>query len=117
MIEIVFFAMFFGVLAYFLYILIRKFVEWERNNRMPRETVRAQLLRKEKHADTAMLPVGADGALMPMDNTTYHLIFLTADGAERKYSVPARNYRNLTEGNVGTLAFQGTRFLDFEAEN
>ena len=113
----IFFALFFGILAYIIYIWMQRFAEWNRNNHMPREAVRAQLLKKEKRADTAMMPVGADGAMMPMDNTTYHLFFRTADGEERKYSVSAKIYRNVTEGSNGTLAFQGTRFLDFEADN
>ena len=106
-------VMFACITAAVIVLLIAKIAEWAQNNRAPQETVRATLIRAEKHTDTSLMPMGTDGAMMPIEDVTYSLLFQTERGETKKFSVAKRVYRAVSQGQTGTLRFQGTRFLDF----
>jgi len=114
MFEVVFIALFAGVLAYIIISWIKKIAEWNRNNHAPLESVPAQIVKKETHSDTAMVPMGTDGAMMQTDNTSYALTFQTETGEQKKFQVTNKIFKQMLQGESGTLQYQGTRFVGFE---
>ena len=114
--KMLFFLVFFAVVGYILYAMLSKLAEWHRNNLAPEESVRAQLVKAEEKKSTSMMPVGADGAMMPVDSTSYELTFSMESGEEKQYKVSGKIYRKLVQGAVGTLRFKGTRFMAFDPE-
>lgn len=112
-IEGVFWLAFLGIGAVVLYVFVSKIIEWNRNNHAPKEAVCAQLVGKEAHTSTSMVPTGTDGSMMVTDNTSYELVFHTTSGEQKKYYVNHSEYKKAVQGASGVLHFQGTRFLAF----
>ena len=103
------------IIFVFIYVLSKNIGEWAQNNRAPVTRIQATVIDMQEKDDTSMMPVGTDGGMMPMSNTTYHVRFQTADG-EQDFSVPKKLYRSLRVGQAGLLESKGTRFLSFETE-
>ncbi|MBR5371207.1 MAG: DUF2500 domain-containing protein [Oscillospiraceae bacterium] len=114
--EGLFFLIFFIVAGFILLQIVRSFAQWISNNNAPLISVSAQIVKKEESSDTTMVPVGTDGAMMPMSGTAYTLWFRTETGEEKKYSVSRKVYNNANHGDVGTLQFKGTRFIAFNPQ-
>ena len=49
-------------------------------------------------------------------STTYYVTFQVDSGDRLELSVPGAEYGMLAEGDVGSLTFQGTRYLAFQRE-
>ena len=56
---------------------------------------------------------GANAAMMHA-STTYYVTFEVESGDRMEMNVGGQDYGMLTEGDVGKLTFQGTRYLNFE---
>lgn len=108
--------LFFAITGIVLFFFLRGIVEWMRNNAAPLEAVRAQLVHKQEHVSTSMVPIGSDGAMMPMDDNWFELIFRTETGEEKKYQVSQKVYEAIRQGDAGTLECKGTRFMAFQPE-
>ena len=50
---------------------------------------------------------------MSHSSTWYYATFQVESGDRMELSIPDRDYGYLVEGDRGSLAFQGTRFLSF----
>lgn len=90
------------VLGIICFRIVRKLLEWNRNNHSPKESCSAKVLAKRTHV------FGHETA-----HTTYHVTFEWGD-QRKEFQVSSKEYAILIEGDTGTLYFQGTRFLNFE---
>ncbi|HEM3725380.1 TPA: DUF2500 domain-containing protein [Streptococcus suis] len=80
----------------------KNIMEWLRNNQAPKETCKAKLVAKRTHV------FGNE-----MARTNYYVTFDWA-GKRQEFRVRSDQYALLAEGDMGTLHFQGTRFLAFD---
>ena len=99
--------------AVFVYICSKNLSDWIGNKREPlleRQAVITELFTRD---DTAMVPTGADGAMMPVSSTLYIAKFRLPDGSTEEFSVPKKLWEQMQTGMCGTLASKGTRFESF----
>ena len=106
---VMFYLIFFLVLATFVVTAVRGIAQWSRNNASPLLTVPARVVAKRTR-------VGRNGT----HNTGYHtytryyVTFQVESGDRMELNVPGEEYGLLVEGDEGTLSFQGTRYKGFE---
>ena len=109
--SILFPILFLVVLGMILYTIIGNISTWNKNNHSPRLTVPATVVAKRTevsrhHTDNTMMHTF----------TTYYATFQVESGDRMELSIPDRDYGYLVEGDRGSLAFQGTRFLSFSRD-
>ena len=102
-----------GIVCACIVVFARAIVQWIKDSKAPVETVPAEVLALYTKDDTAMMPMGSDGAMMPVSNTVCCVRFALADGTVSEYQVPRRLYSGLAVGMRGQLTYQGTRFRGF----
>ena len=105
--SILFTLMFVLILGIFLFVIIRGFRQWNKNNRSPVLTVQADIVSKRSQV-TGTPDAGTF--------SSYFVTFQVESGGRIEFSVPAREYGMLAEGDHGKLTFQGTRYLRFDRE-
>ncbi|MCX4372164.1 MAG: DUF2500 domain-containing protein [Dysosmobacter sp.] len=104
-----FIAVFVIVIGAFIVSAVRGAKTWSKNNASPRLTVSAQVVTKRTqvshhhHQDS-----------MSHTSTAYYATFQVESGDRMEFSVSGSEYGMLAEGDMGNLAFQGTRYLGFE---
>ena len=98
--PVLFTVMFVLVLGVIIVTLVRNVSQWHKNNNSPRLTVQAT-----RHHDA--------NSHMSHSSTWYYATFQVESGDRMELSIPDRDYGYLVEGDRGSLAFQGTRFLSF----
>ena len=107
-------VLFFIVFAVvFIYVVVKIISEWVNNRNSPvleREAVVEELFTRE---ETSMIPIGADGAMMPTSETLYYVRFRLADGSHPDYKISRKLWNSLRTGTQGTLVTQGTWFKGF----
>ena len=104
------------VLAVFILIFVKGIVTWSKNNRSPRLTVDAVVVAKRtevSHHHTAVGGAGVCGG-GASSSTWYYVTFQVESGDRMELSVSGQDYGMMAEGDRGSLAFQGTRFLGFQ---
>ena len=106
MFEFFFFAFFIIWAIVFISIAIRGITEWSSNNAAPRLSVQATIVAKRSHAHHHK-----NG-----HTHSYHITFEVESGDRMELRVPHNEFGLLVEGDVGTLTFQGTRYLSFERQ-
>lgn len=118
--EMIFPVVFLTVFAMVLFTFIRGIAEWNKNNHSPRLTVPAKVTGKRQNTTLHRHPNAGDvsGAhgYHTTSNTAYYVTFQVDSGDRLELSVPGAEYGMLAEGDVGSLAFQGTRCLAFQRE-
>ena len=91
---------------------------WHKNNQSPRLSVSATIVAKREnithhsHANAGDLS-GTHG-YHSTSSTSYYVTFQVESGDRMELPVSGREYGMLAEGDIGTLTFQGTRYLSFE---
>jgi hypothetical protein len=55
-----------------------------------------------------------DGILRDTTSTSYYATFEVESGDRMELSVDGRAYGLLAQGDIGSLTFQGTRYLGFQ---
>ena len=104
-----FIAVFVIVIGAFIVSAVRGAKTWSKNNASPRLTVSAQVVTKRTqvshhhHQDS-----------MSHTSTAYYATFQVESGDRMEFSVSGSEYGMLAEGDMGSLTFQGTRYLGFE---
>ena len=108
--PVLFTVMFVLVLGVIIATLVRNVSQWHKNNNSPRLTVQATVVSKRMdvthHHDA--------GTHMNRSTTRYYATFQVESGDRMELSIPDCDYGYLVEGDCGSLAFQGTRFLRFD---
>ncbi|MCD8160349.1 MAG: DUF2500 domain-containing protein [Clostridiales bacterium] len=114
--DVTFSVLFFAVFAIVLVIILMNVVggvkEWHRNNRSPVLDVEAAVVSKRQDFSTHIHDTG-DGAMHHTTQTCYYVTFQFHSNDRLELSVSGQQYGLLSEGDVGTLTFQGSRFLGF----
>lgn len=107
--EIIFFAMFALILLVFIFVFIKGFSEWHKNNNSPRLTVDATVVSKRTNHS-----ISNSGTMHThTTSTSYYATFQVESGDRMEFNV-GREYGMLVEGDIGRLTFQGTRYISFE---
>lgn len=95
-------------LGFFVYIIGKNIARWVENEHSPILTVPARIvaMRRKTHHHNHNGHAHIDH--------TYHITFELETGERLELRVKRREYQVLTEGDRGTLTYQGTRYLGFE---
>ncbi len=104
--EVFFVLTFLLFISVFLFMLISRISQWNKNNHSPRLTVGAVVITKRTnvHGDTGHTS----------GSTSYYVTFQVESGDRMELHVSGSEYGMLAEGDRGFLTFQGTRYLGFE---
>ena len=106
--EILFFIVFFLILATFVVTLVRGLLQWNKNNHSPRLTVPVTVVAKRTNVSRHR---GSNGHRHT--STTYYVTFQVESGDRMELHVDGQEYGMMVEGDQGELTFQGTRYLGF----
>ena len=116
--NIAFALIFCSVFVILAYGIITSITTWNKNNHSPRLNVSAKVVAKRTevshhhHANNGDMS-GAHG-YSSTSSTSYYVTFEVDSGDRMEFSMSGSDYGMLIEGDVGTLNFQGTRYLGFE---
>lgn len=106
-----FFAVFAFVIGTFIFTAVKGISQWSKNNNSPRLTVDAKIVGKRAH--TSHHRHNHNGHMHTSHSTTYYVTFEFESGDRMELCVSGSEYGLLIEGDIGSLSFQGTRFLSF----
>ncbi|GIN62331.1 hypothetical protein J27TS8_23240 [Robertmurraya siralis] len=106
------------VIGGILFSVFKGIGQWQKNEQSPKLNVQA--LVKSKRADVS----GSSNMHLDQDHhihssnthTTYFVTFEFESGDRSEFRVSGKEYGLLSEGDIGILNFQGTRYLGFERE-
>lgn len=119
--DIMFGFVFILVVGMLIYTLIQGILAWNRNNHSPRLSVNATVVSKKVDSVQNTIPNAGDasGAHGFYTTTTmqYYVCFQVESGDRMEFPVSGKQYDMLAEGDLGTLQFQGTRYLNFIINN
>lgn len=96
-----------GLMVFGLVMGIR---QWSHNNKQPQIPAPARVVSKRvatHHQD--------DGNGNVSVSHSYYVTFAYTNGEQVEVRLSHRRYREIDEGDSGTLTMQGTRFIDFKA--
>ena len=94
------------VIGIFVATLIPGVGQWNKNNNSPVLTVDATVVSKRTN-------VSHSGGEHHHTSTSYYATFQVESGSRIELPLSGPEYGMLVEGDVGTLTFQGTRYLGF----
>ena len=107
--PIIFGLMFCLVLSVFFVVFFKGIKEWNQNNHSPRLSVPATVVGKRANVSHHHHHEHHHHST----STTYYVTFEVQSGDRMELRVPHYEFGLLVEGDVGTLSFQGTRYLGF----
>ena len=109
----IFFIVFFSfVCAVILFMFIRGFLQWKKNNHFPRLSVDATVATKRMKVTHHHHHTGT--SVHVASRVAYYATFQVESGDKMELLLTASEYNELTEGDFGKLSFQGTRYLGFK---
>ena len=106
------------VFSFIFVVIIIKVVQgakqWKHNNDSPVLTVDAKVVTKRSDVRYRHNMNNSNDAMnMGYSSTTYYVTFEVQSGDRMELRVPDTEYGMLTEGDKGSLTFQGTRYLSY----
>ncbi len=107
-----FFSIFAIVLVIFISVGVRGLKEWNTNNQSPK--LRVDAIVTSKRSDVRQGTSHHHEHSSYHASTFYYATFQFEGGDRLEFSITSSQYGLLAERDVGTLTFQGTRFLSFE---
>ena len=93
-------------------VLVKGILQWFRNNRSPVLSVEVRVVNLRMRVSGGTHMVGDD--LMAGASTSYYATFEVESGDRMEFAVGDEEYGLLSQGDVGLLTFQGTRYLRFQ---
>lgn len=97
---------------------VKGIATWNKNNNSPRLTVSAKIVGKRQNTTHNSQPNAGDisrtNGFHTISSTSYYITFQVESGDRMELSVSGTEYGMLTEGDVGKLTFQGTRYIEFD---
>ena len=106
--QVIMLLVFVLVLGSIIVTLIRGVGEWNKNNQSPKLTVPDTVVAKRSDVHRGIETMHTF--------TSYYVTFQVESGDRMEFEVSDMEYGMLAEGDRGTLAFQGTRYLNFHRE-
>ena len=113
MFQVIFFLMFFLVLAVFIVTFVKGISQWNKNNHSPRLTVPVTVV--AKRTNVSRHHHGGEHH-HTSTSTSYYVTFQVESGDRIELHLSGSEYGLIVEGDKGLLTFQGTRFLNFERQ-
>lgn len=117
-IEMLFPIMFLIIFVMIVIIFVKGIATWNKNNNSPRLTVSAKIVEKRQNTTHNSQPNAGDisgaNGFHTISSTSYYITFQVESGDRMELSVSGTEYGMLTEGDVGKLTFQGTRYIEFD---
>lgn len=117
-IEMLFPIMFLIIFVMIVIIFVKGIATWNKNNNSPRLTVSAKIVGKRQNTTHNSQPNAGDisgvNGFHTISSTSYYITFQVESGDRMELSVSGTEYGMLTEGDVGKLTFQGTRYIEFD---
>lgn len=114
--EVMFFLVFFLVIAVFVVTLVRGISQWNKNNHSPRLTVDATVVAKRSNVSYHHHHHGDGHMSHTTTSTTYYVTFQVDSGDRMELQMDGYEFGMLAEGDHGKLSFQGTRYLGFQRQ-
>ncbi len=112
--PVFFMIAFLAILGIILYCVVQGARQWKRNNDSPVLTVDAKVVTKRSDVSYRHnMNNSNDSMNMGYSSTTYYVTFEVQSGDRMELRVPDTEYGMLTEGDKGSLTFQGTRYLSY----
>lgn len=109
--DIIFFVLwvivFFGILGAFVAMLVASIRRKVKNDNSPRLTVDAKVVAKRTR-------VGRTAGEYSHRYTDYYVTFEVESGDRMELETEGNEFGLLVEGDIGSLTFQGTRYVSFE---
>ena len=106
------------IIFIFLRFIIKGILTWVKNNNSPRLTVNAKVVSKrinvinDNNANINNLNNGYNSVSVT-SHTNYYTTFQVDTGERMEFQVKGKEYGMLTEGDLGKLTYQGTRYISF----
>ena len=100
-------------LGVFVFVFVRIFSTWNKNNHSPRLTVPATVVSKRTHTSHRHHH-GTHSHHHSHSSTSYYVTFEFSSTDRIELLVPSYEFGLLLEDDQGMLSFQGTRYLGFE---
>lgn len=97
--------------AIILISVISGIIQWGKNNQSPRLTVQTIVVTKRTEVSGGLR---SDDDFHSTPSSTYYVTFEVESGDRMELIVSGGEYGKIVEGDVGSLTFQGTRFIQFE---
>ncbi|AMM94614.1 hypothetical protein UP17_20815 [Peribacillus simplex] len=92
--------------------------QWEKNDKSPRLSVPAMVKVKRTNTIRNGHSYNHNNNLHSQSSsTTYYITFEFESGDRSEFHISGKMFGILAEGDVGTLTFQGTRYIDFTRNN
>lgn len=107
LIFILFFLVFIGA---FIFVIVKSISQYAKNNNSPRLIVPAKIVSKTTHVSHHH---NASDSIHSSSYSTYTITFEVESGDRIQLNLNSYEYGMLAEGDMGTLTFQGTRYISF----
>jgi len=110
--SVMFIIIFAVVIGVFVAIIARGIITWGKNNSSPRIPAEVRIVAKNT---SVLYPrrTREFGHAHIHGATSYHVTFEFLSGDRIELDVPSREYGLIAVGDIGTLTFQGTRYISF----
>ncbi|MDM5452006.1 DUF2500 domain-containing protein [Peribacillus simplex] len=106
------------ILIMFIVNLFSGLSQWEKNDKSPRLSVPAMVKVKRTNTIRNGHSYNHNNNLHSQSSsTTYYITFEFESGDRSEFHISGKMFGILAEGDVGTLTFQGTRYIDFTRNN
>ena len=105
---VMFYLVFFFVIAMFIFVFVKIISGWVKNNNSPRLSVEAKIV------DKRMATHHHNSNGHHHRTHSYHVTFEVQSGDRMNLRMSRSEFDLLAEGDKGMLSFQGTRYLGFD---
>ncbi|SER24242.1 Protein of unknown function [Gracilibacillus ureilyticus] len=102
------------VIGGFIFSAVKGIGQWKSNEQSPKLSVPAVV--KSKRTDISRRGNMHNDHHHSHTHTKYFVTFEFESGDRSEFHVSGKEYGLLSEGDIGTLTFQGTRYLEFERD-
>lgn len=109
-----FMAVFSFIFVFIIIKVVQGAKQWKRNNDSPVLTVEAKVVTKRSDVSYRHHNNMSNNSMnMGYSSTYYYVTFEVASGDRMEFQVADTEYGMVTEGDKGSLTFQGTRYLSY----
>lgn len=102
------------IIGMILFTIIKGIAQWSYNNQQPVLSVTAKVTGKREN--TSHHNHMMNDHMHHSTSTSYYVTFEVDSGDRMELKVSGHEYGMLSEDDLGTLTFQGTRYLGFERQ-
>ncbi|MBB6676552.1 DUF2500 domain-containing protein [Cohnella lubricantis] len=101
------------VIGLIVFSVVRSIGQWSRNNGQPVLNVHARIVSKRTNVSHYHHD---NDSIHDSSHTTYYVTFEVESGDRMELKVSGTEFGMLAEEDIGSLQFQGTRYLGFQRE-